>query len=140
MINRMLTTSNKPVFVHAGKEKQFSNKNNDRQAETNNPIKKVEVLIDLLGYGTVELAVGYSLNFTDGFPRTCNVECSISLTDPALHGWLYSPDFKLIFSEIGLGKGHMVCFRGEGVDRNVYYQTMLNVVSDYIFLKEKFFL
>ncbi|WP_316846373.1 hypothetical protein [Pedobacter psychrodurus] len=103
-------------------------------------VKKIEVLIDLLGYGIVELPVAYSLIFTGLSPRAYNIDCHIEQSDTALHSWLCSSDFKLVFSEIGGGKGHMVCFSGEGVNRNVYYQTMLNVVADYIFLKEKFFL
>lgn len=139
-MNRILTTGDKPVFVGAGKEKLFANINNDRDEVIKKPEKRVEVLVDLLGYGTVELTVDYRLSFMDGFPRSYSVECRISLIDQALHSWLYSPDFKLFFSEIGVGNGHMVSFSGEGLNKNVYYQTMLNVVSDYIFLKEKFFL
>jgi hypothetical protein len=100
--------------------------------------KKVEVLIDLLGYGIVELSVVYRLSFTNGSPRACTVDCHINLAD-SLHTWLCSPDFKLDFSGIDDGRGHIVGFSGKGVDQNVYYQTMLNVVSDYIFLKEGFF-
>jgi len=103
-------------------------------------VKKIEVLIDLLGYGIVELPVVYNLSFTGLSPREYSIDCHIDQSPSALHSWLYSPDFKLVFSEIGRGNGHMVCFKGEGVNRNVYYETMLNVVSDYIFLKEKFFL
>ncbi|RBQ11434.1 hypothetical protein [Pedobacter miscanthi] len=102
-------------------------------------VKTVEVLVDLLGYGVVKLAVDYSLGFTGVLPRVCSIECHIDQSDQLRHSWLYSTDFKLIFSEIGQGKGHAVCFSGEGLSKNVYYQTMLNVVSDYIFLKEKFF-
>ncbi|MGN8059494.1 hypothetical protein ACTJKN_24655 [Pedobacter sp. 22163] len=101
-------------------------------------VKKVEVLIDLLGYGIVQLPVAYSLSCTDLSPRAYSIECHIDQSDSALHSWLYSSDFKLIFSEIEDGVGHVVCFNGEALSRNIYYQTMLNVVSDYIFLKEKF--
>jgi len=136
----MLTINDKPVFIGTGKENLFAIKTNGLQGTAYQPMKNVEVLVDLLGYGTVVLTVDYSLDFTDTSPRTCTVACRISLIDQELHGWLYSPDFKAVFSEIGLGKGHMVCFSGEGINKNVYYQTMLNVVSDYIFLKEKFFI
>ena len=136
----MLTINDKPVFIGTGKENLFAIKTNSVQETAYQPMKNVEVFVDLLGYGTVILTVDYSLAFADASPRSCTVACRISLIDRELHGWLYSPDFKLIFSEIGLGKGHMVCFSGEGINKNVYYQTMLNVVSDYIFLKEKFFI
>ncbi|WP_316828532.1 hypothetical protein [Pedobacter miscanthi] len=102
-------------------------------------VKKVDVLIDLLGYGIVELSVAYSLKFTGLSPRAYDIDCHIDQLDPGLHGWLYSPDFKLVFSEIETEIGHVVCFSGAGLNKNVYYQTMLNVVSDYIFLKEKLF-
>ncbi|MGN7986274.1 hypothetical protein ACTJKC_02980 [Pedobacter sp. 22226] len=103
-------------------------------------VKKVEVRIDLLGYGIVELSVSYSLKFSALPSRAYNIDCHIGQLDADLHSWLYAPDFKLVFSEIENGVGHIVCFSGAGLNRNVYYQTMLNVVSDYIFLKEKFFL
>jgi len=81
-----------------------------------------------------------SLSFTDLPPRAYHIACYIDQSDSVLHSWLYSPDFRLVFSEIENGVGHVVCFNVEGQSRNIYYQTMLNVVSDYIFLKEKFFL
>ncbi|WP_293304264.1 hypothetical protein [Pedobacter sp. UBA5917] len=109
------------------------------EENTKKEIKTVAVLVDLLGYGVVELTVNYSLGFTCVQPGVCNIECHIGQNDQVMHSWLYSPDFKLVFSEIGQGKGHAVCFSGEGLNKNVYYQTMLNVVSDYIFLKEKVF-
>lgn len=101
--------------------------------------KNVNILIDLLGYGIVELPVAYCLNFEEGSPRFCQVNCHISLSDTGAHTWLSSPDFEMVFAEIHGGMGHAVTFSGEGLNKNVYYQTMVNVVSDYIFLKEKFF-
>ncbi|MNK64417.1 hypothetical protein D3C87_836580 [compost metagenome] len=106
---------------------------------TGKKAKNINVLIDLLGYGIVELPVTYRLNFEDSKPRVCHVACEVSLPDVAAHTWLYSPDFKMVFAEIDGGMGHVVTFSGEGLNKNVYYQTMVNVVSDYIFLKEKFF-
>ena len=100
---------------------------------------KVKVYIDLLGYGIVELPVAYRLTFTDQLPRTYRVECHINSADQVQHSWLFAPDFRLYFSEMDSGKGHVVCFGSDGPNKNVYYQTMLNVVSDYIFIKEKFF-
>jgi len=140
MINRMLSLSDKQVFAYSGNEKLFANKRFAAQEAKSKQVKRIEVLIDLLGYGIVALPVAYSLNFTDVLPRICNIECHIEPLDAALHSWLHSPDFKLVFSEIGNGKGHMVSFSGKGINKNVYYQTMLNVVSDYILIREKIFI
>jgi len=98
--------------------------------------KNVEVLIDLLGYGIVELSVAYSLNFNDVLPCTYSIECHTEPVDSARHTWLYSRDFKMIFSKIEPSVGYTVCFNEEKSNKNIYYQTMLNVVSDYILLKE----
>ena len=109
------------------------------EQERGQEINNINVLIDLLGYGIVELPVAYRLKFEDTSPRVCEVACHISLPDPESHTWLYSPDFNMVFAEIDGGIGHVVSFSGAGLNKNVYYQTMVNVVSDYIFLKEKFF-
>lgn len=135
MITSMLTVNENNLLGYAGKEKLPTSKNFGME----DTIKQVEVLIDLLGYGIVALPVAYHLSFINGAPRTCTVDCHINLTDSP-HTWLCSSDFKLVFSEIDGGRGHVVCFNGDGINQNVYYQTMLNVVSDYIFLKEQFFL
>ncbi len=102
-------------------------------------VEKTQVLVDLFSYGIVELKIAYCLEFFSLPTRACNIECHIFHFDAAWHSWLYSPDFKFVFAEVEGGTGHAVCFASAGPKKNIYYQIMLNVVADYIFLKEKIF-
>ncbi|WP_293743010.1 hypothetical protein [uncultured Pedobacter sp.] len=102
-------------------------------------VEKTQVLVDLFSYGIIELKIAYCLEFFSLPTRACNIECHIFHFDAAWHSWLYSPDFKFVFAEVERGTGHAVCFASAGPKKNMYYQIMLNVVADYIFLKEKIF-
>ncbi|TCD05893.1 hypothetical protein EZ449_15650 [Pedobacter frigidisoli] len=101
--------------------------------------KKITVLIDLIGYGIVELPVEYALSFyTKSGRYRVLAACHIGGIDRAVHSWLCSTDFRLTFSDFDVGKGHTVCFSVEE-NINLYYHTMRNVVADYLALKENFF-
>jgi hypothetical protein len=102
--------------------------------------KKINVLIDMIGYGIVELPVDYSLSFYTKSGKDCVLaECHVDGINTAEHSWLCAKNFRLNFSNFDLGKGYTVCFGGIEVDINLYYQSMLNVVADYLALKEGFF-
>ena len=104
-------------------------------------IKKVEVLIDLFGYGILNLSVDYHLSCVSDLPGVYCTECHIHSYNHNEHSWLCTPDFKFFVSEIESGSGHVIHFNTDGLRcKNPYYQTMLNVVSDYIFMRERFFI
>lgn len=98
-------------------------------------VEKIQVLVDLFGYGIVELKVAYCLEFFSLPTRAYSIECHIVNFDATRYSWLYSPDLKFVFFEIEGGAGHAICFGGAGPKKNIYYQTTLNVIADYIFSK-----
>ncbi|WP_316832074.1 hypothetical protein [Pedobacter aquatilis] len=100
-------------------------------------INKANILIELMGFGIIELPVDYTLQFSESLPKKCTVECHIGSVDAAFHSWIQSKKFSLIFSEIEIGKGYIVSFICKGLNKNIYYKAMLNGVSDYIFNKDE---
>ncbi|UKT65965.1 hypothetical protein [Pedobacter mucosus] len=99
--------------------------------------KTVNVLIDLLGFGIVNLPIHYALEFNKLQPATLLVNCRIGLNDSSGQPWIHSTLFGLVFSRLEHGQGYVVTFTGLGVNKNIYYTAMLDVVSDYFFLKDE---
>jgi len=102
--------------------------------------QKISVLIDMMGYGIVELHLGYSFYLCrkSGKDRIV-VECNVEDIDTGKHSWLCAKDFGMDFFDFDLDKAYSVCFTGIEVAINLYYQIMLNVLSDRLALKEGFF-
>lgn len=106
--------------------------------EMNGAEKRIVVLVDLLSYGIVALPIVYSLGFDKHDVKSCKVDCYVELSSVNEHNWLIHSNFVFFCTENPKGNGYVVSFE-EGVNKNIYYHNMLNVVSDYLVFKEDFF-
>ncbi|KQS36069.1 hypothetical protein ASG14_11580 [Pedobacter sp. Leaf194] len=98
--------------------------------------KRITVLIDLFGEGIVHLPVVYRTKIDDRQPAIPLRYCTIDLPQRNLPGWLYSSAFSYSVSSNQLNNAKAFHFtRAEG-KKNLYYEIMLSVISEYIELVE----
>ncbi|MNI40672.1 hypothetical protein D3C87_489350 [compost metagenome] len=98
--------------------------------------KSINVLVDLFGQSIIELPVTYTISTDEARPAEAMVSCKITLADDDIPGWLYSRNFSFFFSQTNSAKASTLSVCRAAGKQNVYYEQMLNVVSDYIWLKE----
>ncbi len=98
--------------------------------------KSINVLVDLFGQSIIELPVTYTISTDEARPTEAMVICKITLADEDVPGWLYSRNFSFFFSQTDNANGSTLSICRAAGKQNVYYEQMLNVVSDYIWLKE----
>lgn len=98
--------------------------------------KSIHVLVDLFGQSIIELPVSYTISADEARPAATTVSCHITLADEDVPGWLYSRDFSFFFTQTNNENIFMTSILRAAGKQNVYYEQMLNVVSDYIWLQE----
>lgn len=98
--------------------------------------KDINVFVDLFGEGIIDLPITYTISADKAKTDLITLSCSIEPVDDSLPGWLYVNHFEFIFSRTSNDDAVIVSVSHSAEKKNVYYELMLNVVFEYIWLRE----
>lgn len=98
--------------------------------------KSVNVSVDLFGEGIIDLPITYSIGTDEAKPDAIALNCSIDCSAANSPGWLYGKHFKFLFSRTSNNDAVIININRKAGKKNVYYELMLNVVFEYIWLRE----
>ncbi|GGH07410.1 hypothetical protein [Pedobacter zeae] len=99
-------------------------------------LKKINVLVDLPDFGTIELPLVYTMSMEGNEKGTCLVNCKIMLSAENLPEWLLSTAFSIVYTQAEAESANIVSVCADSGTTNRYHEIMLSIVSSYIKLKE----
>ncbi|UKT65888.1 hypothetical protein [Pedobacter mucosus] len=98
--------------------------------------KVVSVSVDLFEQGIFDFPITYGLKTDKDKPGITIVYFTINLDKDNLPEWLYSKSFEYSVSRNKNDDAAIISICRSGEKMNIYNELMLNVISEYIGLKE----
>ncbi|MBO9674638.1 MAG: hypothetical protein J7577_14420 [Sphingobacteriaceae bacterium] len=99
-------------------------------------LKKINVLVDLPDFGTIELPLVYTMSIEGSEKGSCLVNCKIMLSAENLPKWLSTTAFSIVYTRAEAENTNIVSVSADRGNTNRYHEIMLSIVSLYIKLKE----